>query len=106
MNCRGFRQHFKSWKSQSQPAGGAALEMHSDAWWFWSEEGRHLWKECKEKGEASPFWAEHHCAKRAKPAKGSKWWWWTSEGRAVWKECEEKGETSPFWKEHDCEARR
>ena len=79
---------------------------YSRRWWFWTKEGRQLWRQCKEKGEASPFWGENQCAKREKPAKGTKWWWWTSTGRTVWKECKEKGEASPFWKENDCEAGR
>ena len=103
-------------KKKSKPAGegtvtvqgseGGGLKRYSRRWWFWTKEGRQLWRQCREKGEASPFWGENQCAKREKPAKGTKWWWWTSTGRTVWKECKEKGEASPFWKENDCEAGR
>ncbi len=80
--------------------------MYSRRWWFWTKKGRRLWRECKAKGEASPFWAENQCAKHIKPEKGSKWWWWTTTGRAVWKQCKEKGDASPFWKENNCDAGR
>ena len=80
--------------------------MYSNRWWFWSEAGRGVWKECKAKGKDSPYWKENKCDTRQKPAKGSKWWWWTKTGRKVWTECKEKGDTSPFWKENDCEAGR
>ncbi len=80
--------------------------MYGNKWWFWSEAGRGVWKECKAKGKDSPYWKDNKCDTRQKPAKGSKWWWWTSTGRTVWTQCKEKGDTSPFWKENDCEAGR
>ena len=80
--------------------------MYSNKWWFWSEAGRGVWKECKAKGKDSQYWKDNKCDTRQKPAKGSKWWWWTSPGRTVWNQCKEKGDKSPFWKENDCEAGR
>ena len=118
---RGFRNKYKSWQSSYSSSssssgggfkiiggggGGGSVELYSDMWWFWSEAGRGIWKECKAKGKDSSFWKDNKCDSRQKPAKGSKWWWWTSTGRKVWKECKEKGDTSPFWKENDCEAGR
>ena len=82
------------------------MVRYSKAWWFWSREGRSIWKKCKRKGNQSAFWKRHKCDTRVKPAKGSKWWWWTKSGRKVWKDCEEKGESSSFWKDNDCGSGR
>ena len=100
---RNFRTSFKSWRTTRS---GGGIKKYSNRWWFWTRKGRALWKQCKEKGESSPFWAENQCSTRIKPAKGTKYWWWTSTGRGVWKECKEKGEASPFWKENDCDGGR
>ena len=102
---RNFRTSYKSWSISSGGGGGGAVK-YSNRWWFWTREGRQLWKQCKEKTDKSPFWAENQCSTRIQPAKGSKYWWWTSTGRSVWKECKEKGETSPFWKDNDCAGGR
>ena len=102
---RNFRTAFKGWRSTSG-GGGGGIQQYSNRWWFWTHKGRILWRQCKEKGESSPFWAENKCSTRIRPAKGTKYWWWSITGRAVWKQCKEKGETSPFWKDNDCDGGR